>query len=77
MKLLNRQKRDLSKLRDVIDRLCRGESLTELPYRTHKLKGRYAGFLECHIEPDWIFIYQIKKTELILVALRTGSHTDF
>lgn len=62
-------------MRDVIDRLYRDKSLIELPYRAHKLKGRYADFLKCHIEPDEIFIYHIKKIKLILVALKTDSHT--
>ena len=30
--------------------------------------------MECHIEPDWLLIYQMNETELWLV--RTGSHAD-
>ena len=28
----------------------------ELPekYHPHKLQGKYRGFWECHIEPDWL-----------------------
>ena len=42
--------------------------------RQHKLKGEYQSFWECHIENDWLLIYQITETELLL--LRTGSHLD-
>jgi mRNA interferase YafQ len=43
-------------------------------YQTHKLKGRYIGMHECHIEPDWLLIYEITATAIILH--RTGSHAD-
>ena len=42
--------------------------------KNHKLKGNYIDCWECHVEPDWLLIYQITPTELILV--RTGSHSD-
>ena len=47
-----------------------------LPARNsnHKLKGEFAGYWECHIEPDWLLIYKKTPTELILV--RTGTHAD-
>ena len=31
---------------------------------------------ECHITPDWLLIYEINKTELILYLTRTGTHSD-
>ena len=31
---------------------------------------------ECHIEPDWLLVYQIIDDELILRLIRTGSHSD-
>ena len=33
-------------------------------------------FRECHIEPDWLLIYQIIENELILYAMSTGTHSD-
>jgi mRNA interferase YafQ len=46
--------------------------------RDHKLTGNYAGVRECHIEPDWLLIYDkegsVDAGELILV--RTGSHSE-
>ncbi|MFN8788731.1 MAG: type II toxin-antitoxin system YafQ family toxin [Neisseriaceae bacterium] len=41
----------------------------------HKLIGDYDGYLELHIKPDWLLIYQIiNKSELYLA--RTGSHSE-
>ncbi len=42
--------------------------------KDHKLKGDYVDYKECHIQPDWLLIYQQTETELVLV--RTGSHSD-
>jgi len=43
-------------------------------YKTHLLIGNWQGFHECHIEPDWLLIYQITDKELVLVD--TGTHAD-
>lgn len=26
-------------------------------YRPHKLSGKYAGYWECHLQPDWLMIW--------------------
>lgn len=36
------------------------------------LKGKH----ECHLEPDWLLIYEYLDDELILFLTRTGSHSD-
>jgi len=48
----------------------------ELPagYRAHKLSGEWKGVWECHIEPDWLLIYEVTANELVLI--RTGTHRD-
>ena len=38
--------------------------------------GNYSGFRECHITPDWLLIYEVRESELILVLSRTGTHSD-
>ena len=66
---------DLALLEDVINALMREEAL-EARFFDHALTGNYAGFRECHIQPDWLLIYAVNKNELILTASRTGSHSD-
>ena len=48
----------------------------KLPAKNHDhfLKGIYSGRKECHITPDWLFIYEIFENELYLD--RTGTHSD-
>jgi mRNA interferase YafQ len=43
-------------------------------YRLHKLQGIYNGLWECHIESDWLLIFDINEHSITLE--RTGSHSD-
>jgi len=75
-KELKKQKKrgkDLGKLKVVVDLLIAGE---DLPARfvDHALTGKWSGWRDCHIEPDWILIYKISPDTLTLG--RTGSHSD-
>ena len=42
----------------------------------HPLTGNYAGFRECHIQPDWLLIYKVEADILTLTLTRTGSHSE-
>lgn len=66
---------DLSRLEAVLELLC-AEEILPAALRDHPLTGNYIGFRECHIQPDWLLVYEIRKDQLILVASRTGSHAD-
>lgn len=57
------------KLVDVINMLCRGETLPEAN-RDHKLVNsrNYRNVRECHIEPDWLLIYQINQSFSPVIA---------
>ncbi len=63
----------VSKIKKVMSALIAGEVL-EPRYRDHSLKGEYTDCRECHIEPDWLLIYMIKKDSVIFI--RTGTHSD-
>ena len=41
-----------------------------------QLTGDLKDFRECHIEPNWLLIYQIIENKLILSASGTGTHSD-
>ena len=75
IKLMKKRGKDLEKLKTVLNLLQQG---IELPakYKDHALTGNYSGCRECHIEPDWLLVYEIINEELIIVLLTTGSHSD-
>ena len=66
---------NLELLAEVIKKLAAGE---ELPPRNrdHALIGDYSGCRECHIQPDWLLIYEVEQEELFLYLIRTGTHSD-
>lgn len=45
-------------------------------YRPHKLAGEYANMWECHIQPDWLLVWEQHDDELVLVLIDTDTHSD-
>ncbi len=45
-------------------------------YRDHKLVGKLQDFRECHIFPDWLLVYRIYESNLILELVAMGSHSE-
>jgi mRNA interferase YafQ len=73
---LQRQKRrgcDIEELIAAVELLAEEGALPEA-YHPHQLSGEWKGVWECHIEPDWLLLYEITEAELLLI--RTGSHSD-
>ncbi len=66
---------NVDKFKDVVVLL---ENTGTLPsrYRPHKLVGDYAGLWECHIEPDWLLVWEQNDTTLTLLFIDTGTHSD-
>ena len=75
LKRAKKQHKNLDKLFEVVSILANGEKLEEA-YRDHELTGDYAGSRECHIEPDWLLVYEIQQSVLVLMLYRAGSHSD-
>ncbi len=71
------QKRGLNTelLKDIISKLSNGEPL-DVKNRDHALKGKWEGFRECHIQPDWLLIYLVEDDILTLTLIDTGTHAD-
>ena len=75
LKRVRKRGRDLSRLEDVLQILIMEDPLPER-YCDHALTEDYIGFRECHVEPDWLIIYAADHEQLILIASRTGTHSD-
>lgn len=62
---------------NIVNRLIAGKTLEE-KYRDHQLfdDKKYKNCRECHIEPDWLLVYQYLEDQLILLLIQTGSHSD-
>lgn len=75
IKRASKQGKNIDLLFDVVDQLSEGKTL-DSKYKDYKLNGRYEGKRECHIEPDFLLIYQIAEKEIVLYLVRVGSHSE-
>lgn len=73
LKLAKRRGNNVEKLAAIVTSLLKEEAL---PPRilNHKLKGEFKDCWECHVEPNWLLIYQ--RTAVSIILLRTGTHAD-
>ena len=84
---MEKRGKDLNKLTRVL-RLLIDENPLDARHRDHSLAGNYAGHRECHIEPDWLLIYQLGTRKMfddtrgaeietgVVIFARTGTHAD-
>ena len=75
LKRCKRRGLPLDELWTVVGKLLNGETLEE-KYRAHILTGDRKGQWECHIQPNWLLVWEQHDKELILVMLNTGTHAD-
>lgn len=54
LKLAKKRGLDISLVESIVTKLQNDISLED-KYKDHELKGRYQGFRECHIQPDWFY----------------------
>ena len=73
LKRVRKRGKNLDKLWSVVEQLLSKRPL-DPRHRRHRLAGDWSPCWECHIEPDWLLIWDQKDHTLILV--RTGTHTD-
>ena len=61
---------------DAVVKLLSEQKPLPPKHKDHPLKGNFADYRECHIHPNWLLMYKIDKKNLILVLVRTGTHSD-
>lgn len=73
LKLAKKQNRNIDELFAIIEKLANGEKLKE-KYKDHALHNM-GGVRDCHIQPDWVLLYEYIEDVLVLVLHRIGSHS--
>jgi mRNA interferase YafQ len=74
-RLMNKRGMNLDKLIEVMDIITNEQPLP--PERCkHPLKGKWKDTLECHIQGDWVLVYEIDPNARTVTFHRTGSHSD-
>lgn len=74
LKRYKNDRRKMEALYNVLDILRKSEDLPA-SYKPHRLSGNYVGCLECHIENDYLLIWQDEDENMIYI-LRLGSHSE-
>lgn len=74
-KRMKKQGKNINALLDIVDVLAEEKPL-DPRHKDHALTGKYTGQRECHIQPDWLLIYEADGNALILTLTRTGSHSE-
>ncbi|MBO5602973.1 MAG: type II toxin-antitoxin system YafQ family toxin [Prevotella sp.] len=71
------QKRGLN-MRLIYDAISILAANGKLPrkYKPHQLKGTYNKLWECHIQPNWLMIWEKNEENLTLLFVHTGTHSD-
>ncbi len=75
LKILVKNGFDLKLLYKVVEILAKEQPL-DPKYKDHPLKSGLKDFRECHLKPDLLLVYQIKKQENTLFLVRLGSHSE-
>lgn len=64
----------VGKLNEVLKKLANEEPIPDNNY-PHMLTGNYKGYMECHIESDFLLIWFDSETDEIDLV-RLGSHSE-
>lgn len=84
LKQTSQFKRDLKKIQnnpkkianlEVVLRLLREMGTLPKEYNPHLLTGNYKGYMECHVENDFLLIW-IDENEDLIKLIRLGSHSE-
>jgi mRNA interferase YafQ len=74
-RLMKRRGWNIGKLIEVLDMIINEQPLP--PERhNHPLQGKWKNSLECHIQGDWVLVYEIDEAARVVTFQRTGSHSD-
>lgn len=75
LKSYKHDKNFLIELEKVLDILAKGKDLPDKNLN-HPLIGEFKGYFECHVKPNILLIYKIEQSDLIVLLLRIGSHSN-
>lgn len=75
LKRFANQPKKLRKLYDFVDKYLRTGEPIPAKYRAHMLLGEYAGYMECHIEGDYLLIWFDESSDIVKL-IRLGSHSE-
>ena len=73
MRRMSRRGKDPGKLQAVIEKSVASEPL-DPSYLALRLSGNLASLHECHLENDWLLIWD--EDDVTVTLIRTGTHSE-
>ena len=72
-----RYRHNIEKMKKLYDLLVILEETGRVPqeYQPHMLSGNYNGFMECHVDDNFLLIW-IDETSDIIKLVRLGTHHE-
>jgi mRNA interferase YafQ len=74
-KLLQKRGMKMKNLHTVMEMIINEKQLPP-NYCNHPLQGEWKGAFDCHIQGDWILIYEPDYKTRTVTFHRTGTHSD-
>ena len=74
-KLLQKRGMEMIKLHEVMQMIVNKEPLPP-KHCNHPLHGEWKGAFDCHIQGDWVLIYEPDHKANTVTFHRTGTHSD-
>lgn len=75
LKLAKKRGLKMTLLDEVVSVLVENGKLPA-KYKPHVLKGKYTGLWECHIQPDWLLVWEQEDTIKLITLIAIGTHAD-
>lgn len=76
-KAIKNPKQDVQILKMLIDEHLILKGTVPSEFKPHPLQGNWKPHMECHIQPDFLLIWDVDWTENELILVRCGSHSAF
>ena len=74
-KLIRKRGYKVELLTELFEQLMKHGNVNPI-YKPHKMLGKYVGYWECHIQPDWLLIWEINERRQCVILHYTGTHSD-
>lgn len=75
-KAIRDPKKNTGLLKQIIQTyLVNNEKVPE-QYKPHQLVGEWKPHMECHVQPDFLLIWDVDEQENELILVRCGSHSE-
>ena len=75
LKLMGKRGLNLGKLGKITKMIINEQPLPP-KHEDHPIHGKWEGCRDCHIQGDWVLVYEIDEAARTVTFHHTGSHSD-